>query len=533
MTQDNEAVNKGQLDKGLKDLSNSLQSDEPAVVYYDETGDENGSINYTSVTLGRGKDSTAVGLHNVTDCQVAENSHDAITGGQVNKIGEDAAKFLGSSAVFKEDSFTQSTYKLSHIATDGIVTGKPYEGVEKAFKGLDENIKIVNNRIKEVSEGVAQDSLSWSNESNAFVAQHGAGDAKANSKITFLANGNIAEISTDAVNGSQVYFLNQTLAAYFGGGAGYNDGKWTGPTFNVVHFKEDGTADDKKHGYNSVAEAFDGVSGSMLNINDRIRGVEKNVASNGLNWNKAEGAYDGRHNEEDSKITHVADGKVEEGSKEVVNGGQLWETNKKVTAVEDKVNTIDKKVQGVAVAADGAVKYDKDSDGKKKNRITLVGGDESAPVLIDNVGDGTIETGSKEAVNGGQLHDYTEQQMKIVLDDANKYTDERLTNAMGNVLNDVTAYTDMKFEALSYGIEDVRKEARQAAAIGLAVSNLRYNDTPGKLSVAFGTGVWLSQSAFAIGAGYTSEDGNVRSNLSVTSAGGQWGVGVGISLTLN
>ncbi|ETS04087.1 hypothetical protein Q655_01672, partial [Bartonella henselae JK 51] len=82
-------------------------------------------------------------------------------------------------------------------------------------------------------------------------------------------------------------------------------------------------------------------------------------------------------------------------------------------------------------------------------------------------------------------------------------------------------------------VEDVRKEARQAAAIGLAVSNLRYNDLPGKLSVALGSGIWRSQSAFAFGAGYTSEDGNIRSNLSVTNAGGSWGVGVGLSLTLN
>ncbi len=57
----------------------------------------------------------------------------------------------------------------------------------------------------------------------------------------------------------------------------------------------------------------------------------------------------------------------------------------------------------------------------------------------------------------------------------------------------------MKFEMFSYAIEDVRKEARQAATVGLAVAGLRYNDTLGKLSVAFGSGIWLNQSAFALG----------------------------------
>ncbi|WP_208436561.1 hypothetical protein, partial [Bartonella vinsonii] len=66
----NDAVNKGQLEKGLKDLSSSLQSDDSAVVHYDKTGDDNNTINYTSVTLGKGKDSTPVGLHNVADGKI-------------------------------------------------------------------------------------------------------------------------------------------------------------------------------------------------------------------------------------------------------------------------------------------------------------------------------------------------------------------------------------------------------------------------------------------------------------------------------
>ncbi|WP_337250166.1 hypothetical protein [Candidatus Bartonella washoeensis] len=37
---------------------------------------------------------------------------------------------------------------------------------------------------------------------------------KTNSKIKFLANGDISTNSTDAVNGSQLYFMNNQLAAY-------------------------------------------------------------------------------------------------------------------------------------------------------------------------------------------------------------------------------------------------------------------------------------------------------------------------------
>ncbi len=900
-TKDNEAVNKGQLDKGLKDLSNSLQSDESAVVHYDKKDDK---IDYANVTLGKAKDKTAVGLHNVADGKIAKDSHDAITGGQVNTIGEDVAKFLGGDAAFTNGALTQPTYKLSHIATDGVVTESSFQGVgtafagldtniktvnarikevsegvahdsllwsdkahafvaqhekreegddgkvvvtqenskitslaagsivsgssdavtggqiyelqkqfagyfgggagynEKgewqapnynlssidkdgkvtdkshtdvgsAFKGLDDNIKTVNARIKEVSEGVAQDSLSWSKTEGAFVALHGEGDnrkaskitslaagsiasgssdavnggqiyslnqtlakyfggdakyeddewseptftlktynadgtegdpqehhnvteafagidknftnvvndfkeqvtnitesmqgdallwnesAKAfvakhgekdgektnskitslaagsiasgssdavnggqiydlnqslakyfggdakydgdgwvlpgfklmtfqedgsfeeedydsiaaafaginkvfknlhneisenieqnallwsddagafvaqhekegkkdNSKITFLAEGKISEDSTDAINGGQIYTLQQSFASYFGGGAGYDkEGNWQGPKFYVQVFNKDGTKGDKEE-RNNVSEAFDVVNDSMSTINDRIKEVEKDVASNGLNWNEEKGSYDASHADDQgvkspSKIINVEDGKVDKDSKEAVNGGQLWETQQMIT---DQVKDIETKV------TDGSVQYDKDETGKKTNTVTLVGGDDSSPVLIDNVADGKIEKDSKEAVNGGQLHDYTEQQMKTVLEDANKYTDEKVSSLVNNGVNEAKSYTDMKFETLNYAIEDVRKEARQAAAIGLAVSNLRYYDIPGSLSVSFGSGLWRSQSAFAIGAGYTSEDGNIRSNVSITSAGGHWGIGAGITLRL-
>ncbi|SPU28087.1 YadA-like C-terminal region [Candidatus Bartonella washoeensis] len=272
----------------------------------------------------------------------------------------------------------------------------------------------------------------------------------------------------------------------------------------------------------------------MSSINERIKEVSKTINTNSLNWNEEKSSYDASHKGVSSKIDNVADGRIEKWSQEVVNGGQLWETNEKVKEVEHKVDSIDKHVKDIESAVtDGAVNYDKDTNGKKTNTVTLVGGNESDPVIIDNVGDGRIEVGSKEAVNGGQLHDYTKQQLDIVLEDIKKYTEQHVTSDIDDAVERAKQYTDTKFNVLKYGLEDVRKEARQAAAIGLAVANLRYNDTPGRLSFGFGGGLWRSQSALAFGAGYTSRNGNIRSNLSITSAGGHWGVGAGFTMTLD
>ncbi|WP_375678324.1 MULTISPECIES: YadA-like family protein [unclassified Bartonella] len=638
----NEAVNKEQFDKGLKDLSDTLLSDSSSVVLYDKTTDN--QTDYTNVTFGKGKDATPVALHNVAAGSIAENSTDVINGGQVHILSMDIAKLLGGDAEFKDGAFKGPTYNLSSIDKGGEVTDKPHTDVGSAFKGLDENIKNVNARIKEVSEGVAQDSLSWSDGDKAFVALHGEGEdrkaskitslaagsivsgssdavnggqiydlnqslakyfggdakydgdgwvlpgfkimtfqedgsfveedydsiaaafagvnkvfknlhneisdnieqnallwsddagafvaqheeegKKENSKITFLAKGKISEDSTDAINGGQIYTLQQTFSSYFGGGAGYDkEGNWRGPKFTVQVFNKDGTKGDKEE-RNNVSEAFDVVNDSMSTINDRIKEVEKGTSSNSLNWNEEKGSYDASHVDAQgvkspSKIINVEDGKVDRDSKEAVNGGQLWETQQMIT---DQVKDIENKV------TEGSVQYDKDKKtGKKTNKVTLVGGDDSSPVLIANVADGKIEKDSKEAVNGGQLKD----KMDFVLENANKYTDEQVSHLVKDGVSEANSYTDMKFSTLSYAVEDVRKEARQAAAVGLAVAGLRYSDIPGKLTIAFGSGLWRSQSAFAFGAGYTSENGDIGSNLSITTSGGHWGISTGVNVILN
>ncbi|WP_273757779.1 Vomp family autotransporter [Bartonella sp. AU55XJBT] len=659
-TQDNEAVNKAQLDK----LDKKIESTNSFVVFYDKQSD--GTVTYKSVTFG-GKNKEPVALHNVADGALTQESHDAINGGQITKIFQQIVKYFGGSAAFKEGVFTGPIYKLLSISENGAVGQKEHDNIVSAFEGLDTNIKNVNQRIKEVSEGISNDSLLWDKNKEAYVALHGEGETRENSKITYLKDGDITANSSDAVNGSQLYSLNEQLATYFGGGAGYDkQGNWQAPNFKIKQFGEDGVSEEKsysnisdalsevgnsftniqnkmtheiskiesenlvkqdektklitiggekdgreisiansasgvrslsgvkaglltaesteavngfqlysvinalsryfsgdagykdgqwlapnfkvaqftadgvvskKEDYTNVASAFEGVNESMTNINNRIHDFEQSVFSGGLNWSETEKAFDAHHKGQDSKIKHVADGEISEGSKEAVNGSQLWQTNKKVEEVENHVNMIDKQVKDIASVADIAVKYDKGNDGKKKNKVTLVGVSESDPVLIDNVADGRIESGSKEAVTGGQLHDYTDQQMRIVLSDAKKYTDERfndvVTNTVNNIVHDIKSYTDIKFEALRYEIKEIRKESRQAAAIGLAVSNLSYEETPGSVSLSIGMGMWRNQSAFAVGAGYVSENGRIRSNISATSSGNHWGVGAGLRVKLN
>ncbi|WP_375700787.1 YadA-like family protein [Bartonella sp. AA23NXGY] len=472
---------------------------------------------------GKGEDRKASKITSLAAGSIVSGSSDAVNGGQIYDLNQSLAKYFGGDAKYDGDGWVLPGFKIMTFQEDGSFVEEDYDSIAAAFAGVN---KVFKNLHNEISDNIEQNALLWSDDAGAFVAQHEEEGKKENSKITFLAKGKISEDSTDAINGGQIYTLQQTFASYFGGGAGYDkEGNWQGPKFTVQVFNKDGTKGDKEE-RNNVSEAFDVVNDSMSTINDRIKEVEKGTSSNSLNWNEEKGSYDASHVDAQgvkspSKIINVEDGKVDRDSKEAVNGGQLWETQQMIT---DQVKDIENKV------TEGSVQYDKDKKtGKKTNKVTLVGGDESSPVLIANVADGKIEKDSKEAINGGQLKD----KMDFVLENANKYTDEQVSHLVKDGVSEANSYTDMKFSTLSYAVEDVRKEARQAAAVGLAVAGLRYSDIPGKLTIAFGSGLWRSQSAFAFGAGYTSENGYIGSNLSITTSGGHWGISTGVNVILN
>ncbi|UNF47150.1 YadA-like family protein [Bartonella krasnovii] len=536
------------------------------------------------ITIGRNKAGNRIDITNdvnaprvlsgVKGGAFTKTSTEAVNGSQLYLLSQAFASYFGGGAGYNDEGrWSAPTFFIKAFDKDGNETEHKYTNVADAFAGINDVFKDLNQQIIDVRDGIditEKSKLSQKNGDADDIISEGfpfmsmapmmrmrmlpvaldevqdevevedSGDTLAigskspskkvsilNSKgetrtLVDVAAGKLSADSTEAINGSQLYSLSTAVATSLGGEAGYNEkGEWKAPSFVVNQFKDGHLSEES---YNNVASAFAGMNETLSIIDSRLSKVEKdgnsNGSSNGFPWNEEEGAYDVSHNGKDSKITHVADGDVSEGSKEVVNGGQLWNIDNKVKDVADKVTEVEKKV-------DVAVSYDV-KDGEKTGSITLVGENDGEPVLIKNVADGDISKDSKQAVNGGQLH----EQMDIVLKNAEKYTDEKVGNLINDSVNQAKSYTDMKFEALTYDISNVRKEARQAAAIGLAVSNLRYFDDPGSLSVSFGGGLWRGQSAFAIGAGYTSEDGKIRSNLSATSAGGHWGVGGGITLKL-
>ncbi|PIT67761.1 hypothetical protein CER18_09705, partial [Bartonella tribocorum] len=230
-----------------------------------------------------------------------------------------------------------------------------FKDVGSAFAGIDKNINNVNNhltnvvqdftkQLTDITEEVKGDALLWSQDKEAFVATHGTDGEKKNSKITSLANGSITKDSTDAVNGGQLYSLNNTLASYFGGGAEYKDGKWTAPNFKVNTVSADGSKVEEKS-YDDVAKAFASVGSSFSNLHKELKNEINQVVSDSLvkqddkthviavgseksgtkvTFANTDGAV--------RTLTGVKAGDLTETSTDAVNGSQLYETNDKVAS---------------------------------------------------------------------------------------------------------------------------------------------------------------------------------------------------------
>jgi autotransporter adhesin len=87
---------------------------------------------------------------------------------------------------------------------------------------------------------------------------------------------------------------------------------------------------------------------------------------------------------------------------------------------------------------------------------------------------------------------------------------------------------------LSNRIHDVRQEARGGVGLAIATGQIRYDDTPGKVSIGVGGGVFEDEGGLAGGIGFTSPNGRFRGNISAGgTTNGDFGGGAGISITLN
>ncbi|WP_113241655.1 YadA-like family protein [Escherichia coli] len=389
-----------------------------------------GSTTDASNTVSVGNSTTKRKIANMAAGAISSTSTDAINGSQLYTISDSVAKRLGGGATVGNDG---SISAVSYALKSGI-----YNNVGDALSGIDNN------------------TLQWNKTAGAFSANHGA---NATNKITNVAKGTVSATSTDVVNGSQLYDLQQDALL------------WNGTAFSAAHGTEATSKITNVTAGNLTAGSTDAVNGSQLKTtNDNVTTNTTNIATNTTNitnltdavnglgddsllWNKAAGAFSAAHGTEaTSKITNVTAGNLTTGSTDAVNGSQLKTTNDNVTTNTTNIATNTTNITNLTDAVNG-LGDDSLLWNKTAGAFSAAHGTD-ATSKITNVKAGDLTAGSTDAVNGSQL----------------KTTNDNVSTNTTNIATNTTNITNLT-----------------DAVNGLGDDSLLWNKAAGAFSAAHGT----------------------------------------------
>ncbi|MIZ45475.1 adhesin, partial [Shigella boydii] len=395
---------------------------------------------------------TASKITNILDGTVTATSSDAINGSQLYDLSSNIATYFGGNA---------------SVNTDGVFTGPTYKIGETNYYNVGDALAAINSSFS-TSLG---DALLWDATAGKFSAKHGTnGDA---SVITDVADGEISDSSSDAVNGSQLHGVSSYVVDALGGGAEVNaDGTITAPTYTIAN------AD-----YDNVGDALNAIDTTL---------------DDALLWDAdagENGAFSAAHGKDKtaSVITNVANGAISAASRDAINGSQLYTTNKYIADALDgdaEVNadgTITAPTYTIANAEynnvgdaldaldDNALLWDETANGGAGAYNASHDGKAS---IITNVANGSISEDSTDAVNGSQLN-------------ATNMMIEQNTQ----IINQLAGNTDATYiQENGAGINYVRTNDdglafNDASAQGVGATAIGYNSVAkGDSSVAIGQG---------------------------------------------
>ena len=321
---------------------------------------------------------------------------------------------------------------------DVVITDKDITGLSNTtWDGTtdDESRAATEGQLQTVSKDVA--SLNdgavkyWQNEDGSydksFVQLEGGEDG---TLVTHVRDGAVNEYSSDAVNGSQLYAVQQeagkhTTVTVNGGVEAPEDGSYT---------NKDGHLDGNlllKQTNNDGQIQYDIKLNPDVNLTGEGKDSDNRVWLSGSN----------------GTITATTKNNLPEKTT-VINGGNVYVGTSVSVGANDDVVITDKDITGlsnttwdgttddesraategqlqtvskdVASLNDGAVKYWQNEDGSyDKSFVQLEGGEDGT--LVTHVRDGAVNEYSSDAVNGSQLWE-TQQQIKDVETTANKHT---------------------------------------------------------------------------------------------------------------
>ena len=307
------------------------------------------ATNYRATALGdytvaSGKDSLGLGT---TAKATGERSLAAGLSSQASGVNAIA---IGDKAVSSSSDSVAIGEKASAAGSQAIAIGSASSASGSYSVALGLNAKAGDNRSvalgnsSETAEAVSTASMTVGGKTYQTVGGHAAGTVSVGNQyikrtITNVAAGRVLDTSTDAVNRSQLYATNQSIAANAENiDKGMNFAADTGSPYNAqlgdtISIKGDGanlsTSIDKRTITVHMSDTpefttvtADTVAGSTIKAGNTVT-ISKEGADFG-----------------GTKITHLKKGEISPTSTDAVNGSQLYGTEVRINQLGDRINKV-------------------------------------------------------------------------------------------------------------------------------------------------------------------------------------------------
>ncbi|EOJ5039241.1 YadA-like family protein [Escherichia coli] len=310
------------------------------------------------------------------------------------------------------------------------------------------------------------------------------GNSSLKRKIVNVKNGAIKSDSYDAINGSQLYAISDSVAKRLGGGAAVDvdDGTVTAPTYNLKN-------------------------GSKNNVGAALAVLDENT----LQWDQTKGKYSAAHGTSSptaSVITDVADGTISASSKDAVNGSQLKATNDDVEANTANIatNTSNIATNTANIATNttnitnltdsvGDLQADALLWNETKKAFSAAHGQDTTS-KITNVKDADLTADSTDAVNGSQLKTTNDAVATNTTNIANN-TSNIATNTT-NISNLTETVTNLGEDALKWDKDNGVFTAAHGTETTSKITNVKDGDlTTGSTDAVNGSQLKTTNDAVA------------------------------------
>ena len=515
------------------------------------TGDS--VLNNNGLTIKEGPSITKEGINaggkKITDVAngvIAQNSKDAVNGAQVHHISNSIKNSIGGNTVVNPDG---------SLMTNNIGgTGK--NNINDAIKSVDEKVTNgVNDLTQKGLNFGANDQKTTQGKAvhrklGDTINIVGGADAKTAEDKTSGENiitrttedgvkiEMLKDVKFDSVNvGGHV--LNQQGLIIKGGPSitvnGINaGGKQITNVADGINAKD---AVNKGQLDKKINEVKDQIGKDIGKLSDHA--VQYDKDKNG-NVDKNSVTLGG--GEKGTNLKNVADGKVAEGSKDAVNGGQLWNVQNQVDKNSNDIKNIQNNIDNISNGKAGLVQQQKPNGeitvGKDTGGTSINMAGKEGDRVVQGIKDGEIKAGSNQAVNGGQIHKISESIKNSI--GGNTTIDPKdgsiTTNNIGgtgkNNINDAIGTLNQSNQELGNKITNLGDQLQQV----FYDTNKRIDDVEKKANAGIAAAMALENAPFvagkytyAVGAAYHGGENAVGVTLRKTSDNGRWSITGGVA----